>query len=174
MIIGIVALLAVLFLRIIPASPTLVDGDTLLIRNRRWRLSGYDSPESDQPGGREATAHLRAILAEGRSLGIVVGLDVYRRPVVSVLTRRGLLSWRMISAGHAHATGPLGVVPMLAARLAGRGLWGSGVPVVRPSRWRRDHPRSYGTPARQARRPRLRFDYDSRKGLRLPGGFRLP
>lgn len=174
MIIGILALLALLFLRIIPASPTLVDGDTIVIRNRRWRLGGYDSPEKDQPGGKEATAHLRGILAEGRSLGIVVGMDIYRRPVVSVLTRRGLLSWRMISAGHAHATGPLGLVPMLAARIAGRGVWGAGHPVVSPERWRREHPRTYGGPRRSGRSPRLRFDYDARRGLRLPGGFRLP
>lgn len=167
-----IVILAFLFLRPIPPRPVIVDGDTIMMRGRRWRLAGFDSPETNQPGGAAATRRLREILAEGWSLGIIVGVDAWRRPLAIVVTRRGPLSWRMIAAGHAHATGILGLPFVLVARLARRGIWEGRHEVVNPAKWRRDHPTIYGAPPR--RTPRLRFDYDSRKGLRLPGGFRLP
>jgi len=175
-VLAVLAVVAAACIRIVPAVPDgIVDADTIDVGRSRWRLAGYDSPERGQPGGTEATAHLRSLLAEGRSLGIATGFS-YGRLVVHVFTRRGPLAWRMMASGHAHSTSLTGLVPVLIARIARRGVWGAGHKVISPARWRAMHPH-HGGGQRQMRRPRrreLRFDYDGRKGLRLPGGFRLP
>lgn len=172
-------LIPLLFIRIVPKHVHIVDGDTIAVRNRKWRLAGFDAPEFDQPGGRQASAHLRDILAEGRTIGIVTGSDVYGRLVVRIITKRGPLASRMILAGWGHPESMFGWLLCLRARIGKRGVWASKKVVHTPRLWREMHPR----PERAGHRPQggrgsgrkgLNFDYNSRKGLKLPGGFIIP
>lgn len=178
---AIAAVAVLLFVRIVPRDVHIVDADTIAVGDRRWRLAGYDAPEHDQPGGSQASAHLRQILDEGRAIGIITGSDVYGRLVVRVITRRGPLAWRMMIAGWGHPESPLGWMPMLVARIARRGVWGIKGAVLTPRLWREMHPkpsRPGYRPARSSgggrRAPRLNMGYDHRKGLKLPGGFIIP
>lgn len=176
---ALVALAAILFIRIVPRHVHIVDGDTIAVRDRKWRLAGYDAPEFDQPGGRQASAHLRDILAEGRTIGIVTGSDAYGRLLVRIFTKRGPLASRMILAGWGHPEGMLGWFLCLRARIGKRGVWAKKGVVHTPRLWREMHPRAERGAYRPSqggkrRGPNLRFDYNPRKGLKLPGGFHLP
>lgn len=173
---GVVVALLLLFVRIVPAHPHIVDGDTIEFGNRRWRMAGFDAPEYDQPGGRQASAFLRDQLAGGRSIGIAGGTDIYGRRVIRIITRRGPLAFRMIRAGWAHPEGILGWMIMLYARIRRRGIWKTRGRVISPRVWREMRQRVRYTTVKPARAPktRLRFDYDPKKGLKLPGGFILP
>ena len=121
-------------LRTVPADARVVDGDSLRVRGQSWRLVGFDAPEWDQPGGREATDLLRRLLANGRTLAVLRGRDAYGRRLASVLTPRGPLAWRLAAAGAVHGEGAVGTVLTIAARLRGVGIW-SGRP-VHPRIWR--------------------------------------
>ena len=136
-----IALFAVLVLlaryrfRIVPADVRIVDGDTVRVRGDDWRLTGFDAPEWDQPGGKASTAHLATILRSGHTLAILRGLDAYDRPLATLITTRGPLSWRMALAGHAHGEGLVCSTLTLVARIARRGMW--GMPgTIRPRNWR--------------------------------------
>ena len=164
-----------LFVRIVPARPHIVDGDTVVFGNRRWRLAGFDAPEYDQPGGRQASAYLRDQLALGWSLGFAGGTDVYGRRLIHVLTRRGPLGTRMLLAGWGHPESMLGWPATLYARVLRRGIWKAKGRVISPRVWREMKQRVRYTTVKPARPgPKLRFDYDPRKGIKLPGGFILP
>lgn len=164
------------FIRIIPTSVKVIDGDTLELRGRRLRLKGYDAPEWNQPGGSEATAHLKRILAKGWCIGIASGSDAYGRRVVRIITRKGPLAWRMMVAGHAWPDGFLGWLPTLYARIRRRGLWAGPSPIVSPKTWRALHPRGTPVPPPFApkfmRKSRMRIRHD-RKGMHI-GGFTIP
>lgn len=177
--IGFVAVLMLIVVRTIPTYVEFIDGDTITVRGRRWRLGGYDAPEADQPGGTEATRRLQQILDQGRMIGIVTGIDPYGRLLVHVVTTRGLLSHRMCWSGHAHGEGVVGRLLAFTARMLGRGIWNGSHAVVTPRRWRDAHPRKgarqHAPRARRSsfRMPRMGQSY-GRDGLRLPGGFRIP
>ena len=168
---GIAAVLLLLFFRIVPSSPHIVDGDTIAFGNRRWRIAGYDAPEYDQPGGRQASAHLRDELARGWSIGIAGGIDAYGRRMIRVITRKGPLATRMMLSGWGHSASPLGWPFVLYARIRRRGVWKSRDQVFSPRAWRNAHQR--GLPQRRRRAPKLRFSY-GKQGLKLPGGFIIP
>ena len=171
--IAIAAVLLLLFFRIVPAEPHIVDGDTIAFANRHWRMAGYDAPEFDQPGGRQASAHVRDELARGWSIGIAGGTDVYGRRMIRILTRRGPLATRMMLAGWGHAASPLGWPFTLYARIRRRGVWKSRDRVVSPRAWREMNPRGGRMQKRRSRPLRLKFSY-GRQGLKLPGGFIIP
>lgn len=122
--------------RMVPASAVIVDGDTIRVDGTPWRITGYDAPEWDQPGGAAASGHLRALVREGRMFAIVRGWDVYGRPLATIITRRGPLSWRMVASGHAHGEGLVPSTLTLFARIARRGMWGIKGRVISPRMWR--------------------------------------
>lgn len=174
-----IAALCLLVIRRIPIDARIVDGDTIEVHGRRWRLSGYDAPEYDQPGGSQARERLRLILQTSRKIGVINGVDPYGRLMVTVFTTRGLLSHRMTWAGSAHGEGLDGYILTLLARLLGRGMWNGKHAVVTPRYWRATHPHptrrnQYVPRPKPFRMPRLGMGHDSRKGLKLPGGFHIP
>lgn len=122
--------------RMVSSDVTIVDGDTIRVGGVPWRITGYDAPEWDQPGGPAATGHLRALIREGRMFAIVRGWDAYGRPLATLITRRGPLSWRMALSGHAHGEGIVPGILTLYARIAGRGLWASRDVILSPRAWR--------------------------------------
>lgn len=135
------AVLVLLAVRLVPSGARIVDGDTMEVRGRKWRLVGYDSPERDQPGGKEASARLQSIVQGGLMIGIICGIDRYHRLLVRCYTLRGPLSWRMMGSGHGHATTRSGHIPTLYARARGVGIWDGRHEVVAPVFWRATHPR---------------------------------
>lgn len=122
--------------RILSKTTYVTDGDSIIVRGLDWRLKGYDAPEWDQPGGQEASLHLHKILGEGYSLAIVRGCDLYNRPLATVLTLRGPLSWRMSLAGHGHGEGFVAGFLTFIARILRRGLWGRPGGGILPRLWR--------------------------------------
>lgn len=88
---------------------SVTDGDTIRAGDERMRLCGIDAPEvanfgrPGEPGGDEATAHLRALTA-GREVAVYAtpqGRDRYGRLVVVLTVDGHDLSCRMIADGHA-------------------------------------------------------------------------
>lgn len=134
----ILVLLVLIFVRVVPRDAVVVDGDTIRVRDVSWRLSGFDAPEWNQPGGRQATAMLRAIVRRERSIAIVRSRDHYGRPLATILTLRGPVSWRMVVAGHAHGEGYVGGFLTGFAWVLRRGLWArrGRDEIVHPRVWR--------------------------------------
>lgn len=122
--------------RPVPTRAVMVDGDTIKVDGVKWRLTGFDAPEWNQPGGRQATAFLSHVLRTERCYAYVRGSDAYGRPLATIVTPRGPLSWRMAFAGHAHGEGHTGTALTVVARILGRGLWSGRGRVLRPAQWR--------------------------------------
>jgi endonuclease YncB( thermonuclease family) len=139
----IILALGVLFLKGVPTNCHVIDGDTIVIKGKKWRLSGFDAPEMSQPGGRQARSKLQDILRKRLSLGIVTGRDVYGRGVMKVITLKGPLSWRMCLAGWAHPAGMITSILFLFARLNKRGVWSLNERVIKPAYWREMHGMTY-------------------------------
>ncbi|MBP5638254.1 MAG: thermonuclease family protein, partial [Victivallales bacterium] len=82
------------------------DGDTLTLRDARGRkfkvrLYGIDSPESDQPMGRQAGAEL-ARLVKGKNVRVLSnGLDRFGRTVGRVYLERQYINLEMVKRGFA-------------------------------------------------------------------------
>lgn len=146
MLIAIVAIIAAALVRIVPPGGwSVVDGDTLRRRGRKYRLQGYDSPEWDQPHGPDARRALTAMLANDWSISVTTGIDRHGRRLVRMATRRGPVATRMIATGNGHAEDIPGMAIQMLARMAGRGLWRGRRP-VHPRTWRIAHPRQRRLP----------------------------
>jgi endonuclease YncB( thermonuclease family) len=74
--------------RLQPASIYVVDGDTIDVAGKRFRLVGFDTPETYEPRcdyelalGNAATKRLRDLVASGQPLDLVIlpGLDDHDR-----------------------------------------------------------------------------------------------
>ena len=126
---------AALTLRTVPRNAFIVDGDTIRVRGTAWRITGFDAPEWDQPGGGASTAHLRRIVQGSFGIAFVRGRDAYDRPLATILTCRGPLAWRMAWAGHAHGEGFVARIITRVARMRSVGLW-SHDRVISPRLWR--------------------------------------
>lgn len=82
------------------------DGDTLVVtvggREIKVRLSGIDSPESDQEFGREAKAALENTLSEHRVILKTEGEDQYGRTLARAFTPDGaFINLRLVETGFA-------------------------------------------------------------------------
>lgn len=127
-----------IFVRIVPRNARIVDGDTIRVRDVSWRLSGFDAPEWNQPGGSAATAALRAIVRREFAIAIIRRRDYYGRPLATILTVRGPLSWRMAAMGHGWGEGIVGRFLTGWAWVMRRGFWRERgrAPIVHPRDWR--------------------------------------
>lgn len=131
------------------------DGDTLVVRRPpqervRIRLAGIDAPETAQPCGAEAKAHLAGLAPQGARVAVQpLGIWTHGRRVAWVAARPGNapeadLSLAMVRAGYAYRypgqpCHPL-CEPLAAAEAAARearlGCWAAGAP-ERPWDYRR-------------------------------------
>jgi len=119
-----------------------IDGDTIeLSDGTRVRLHGIDTPEYDQPYGKEATRELNKLL--GRSVYVeTTDTDRYGRTVAALWTSDGVnVNLEMVCRGAAwwyerYARGDTGLRGCHeSARETNLGLW-DGDPVA-PWQWRR-------------------------------------
>jgi hypothetical protein len=83
----------------------------------------------------------------------------------------------MILAGYGHPESLIGRVLCLVARIRRKGVWNGKTTVYSPRIWRHMHGQSspYGYHrGRSYRKKKFDIKYDSKKGLKLPGGFIIP
>jgi len=125
------------------------DGDTVTCldetaRPRKIRLVGIDSPELDQPFGRESREALVRKLAGGRVRVAGDARDQHGRLLGTLWIDDRNLNRELVAEGWAWVYGGFRPDPELveaeaAARSARRGLWADAA-ARPPSAWRRDHP----------------------------------
>jgi len=85
------------------AEVRVIDGDTFETDTERVRLFGIDAPESDQPGGAQATAALRGFIGKVDPRCTEVDRDRYGRMVALCSVGGVDLSLAMVRAGRAVA-----------------------------------------------------------------------
>ena len=84
------------------------DGDTLTIvvdgtDRRKIRLYGIDTPELDQPWGREAENALQEKAMDKNVLARVSGIDRYKRVIADIFIGKRNINHEMVVEGHAWA-----------------------------------------------------------------------
>ncbi len=77
-----------------------IDGDTFAYRSERFRIRGYDAPETTEPGGFAATQRLDSLLHEGPVLAIPYGTDTYGRTLAEVFVNNRDVAEVMKEEGH--------------------------------------------------------------------------
>jgi micrococcal nuclease len=125
------------------------DGDTVTCIDeanhpQKIRLVGIDSPELNQPFGREASNALRQKLVGGRVRVEGDARDQHGRLLGTLWVDERNINRELVNDGWAWVFGGFNPEPDLldaetAARKARRGLW-SDPHAQTPSDWRRDHP----------------------------------
>ena len=80
-----------------------IDGDTVRFSDEKIRLNGIDSPESNQKGGKEATAYLKKLLSETASVKLKSHKkDRYGRTIADLYNKKQeSICLLMVKAGHA-------------------------------------------------------------------------
>jgi endonuclease YncB( thermonuclease family) len=125
--------------------PTVVDGDSLVLRGAKLRLEGIDAPEYLQmckngvqsyPCGREAQKHLEHLIAKRQVECKGWQNDKYGRLLVRCFINVLELNRQMVSSGWAVSYGDY-FVEETSARTAKRGVWQGEF--QRPSAWRKMH-----------------------------------
>jgi endonuclease YncB( thermonuclease family) len=104
----------------------IVDGDTLVVAGCRVRLFGIDAPETSQPEGDLARAHLVRLVGGAEVRVTPLDTDRHGRTVAAVHCDGRDLARAMAADGFARATGfwSWAYVPAeLGARWRRRGLW---------------------------------------------------
>ena len=84
------------------------DGDTITIitdakQTKKIRLSEIDTPERDQPWGRQATRALSKKVANKSIVAMVSGLDRYDRVIAEIFVGGRNINQEMVLEGHAWA-----------------------------------------------------------------------
>jgi len=125
------------------------DGDTVTCIDeanhpQKIRLVGIDSPELNQPFGREASNALQQKLVGGRVRVDGNARDQHGRLLGTLWVDERNINRELVNDGWAWVFGGFNPDPELldaetAARKAHRGLW-SDPHAQTPSDWRRDHP----------------------------------
>lgn len=97
-----------------PRSVYVIDGDTIDLDGERFRLVGFDTPETYSPQcdyelalGNEATRRLRELVASGELLDLIVlpGRDRYDRGLARLYVGRADVADILISDGLAREYG---------------------------------------------------------------------
>lgn len=127
-----------------------IDGDTIKVQLASGpinvRLDSIDTPEKNQPWGREATAALAQLVADRDVELDVVSQDRYARLVAQVFVGGVNVNAQLVKSGDAWAyrrylkkdIGPQYCAWEAAARAARRGLWSlPDAEWIFPSDWRR-------------------------------------
>jgi endonuclease YncB( thermonuclease family) len=77
-----------------------IDGDTIEISGRKFRLEGLHAPEVDEPGGAAATRFMRGLLADRRVACAPTGARSYDRLIaVCRLQGEGDIAAALVRAG---------------------------------------------------------------------------
>ena len=122
-----------------------IDGDTLVLDGKRIRLVGIDAPELRQvcqrdtrpwPCGKEAKAHLVALIGDATTTCEAGGSDRYGRLLAVCSSGRLDLNAAMVGAGYAIAFGAYEVEEK-GARAKRLGIWSGTFDA--PRTWRRTH-----------------------------------
>lgn len=134
-----------------------VDGDTIHVLlssgDITVRFFAIDTPESNQPGGPEATAFLSGLVLDREVALEVVNQDRYDRLVARVMLGERDVNASLVRAGHAWVYRYFARDPQLcreeaAARGAHRGLWAAPpTSWIYPADWRRLRNKKIESPA---------------------------
>lgn len=127
----------------------ITDGDTVKLQTAnkqeiRVRLYGIDSPEQDQPHGKEATKALAKLLRQQQVTAEVIDTDRYGRLVARLFVGQDEINHEMIKQGHAwfykqYASSWHLRLAQYQAQYRQSGLW--ALPAeqrIPPWEWRRD------------------------------------
>ena len=124
-----------------------IDGDTITIitdtqQTRKIRLSEIDTPERDQPWGRQASRALSEKVANKSIVAKVSGVDRYDRVIAEIFVGERNINHEMVSEGHAWAYRRYLKNDYLLeleriAKENGLGLWGLTKDPIPPWQWRR-------------------------------------
>ena len=123
------------------------DGDTITIitgdqQTKKIRLSEIDTPERDQPWGRQASRALSKKVANKSIVAKVSGVDRYDRVIAEIFVGERNINHEMVSEGHAWAYRRYLKNNHLlelerTAQEKGLGLWGITKDPIPPWQWRR-------------------------------------
>ncbi|MDC0069596.1 thermonuclease family protein [Gammaproteobacteria bacterium] len=124
-----------------------VDGDTITIitdaqQTQKIRLSEIDTPERDQPWGRQASRALSKKVANKLIVAKVSGVDRYDRIIAEIFVGERNINHEMVSEGHAWAyrrylKNDYFLELERIAKENGLGLWGLTEGPIPPWQWRR-------------------------------------
>ena len=125
-----------------------IDGDTITIitdarQTKKIRLSEIDTPERDQPWGRQASRALSKKVANKSIVAKVSGVDRYDRVIAEIFVEERNINHEMVSEGHAWAYRRYLKNDHLlelerTAKEKGLGLWGLTKDSIPPWQWRRE------------------------------------
>ena len=123
------------------------DGDTITIvtdaqQTKKVRLSEIDTPERDQPWGRQAAVALSNKVANKSIVAKVSGVDRYGRVIAEIFVGEKNINYEMVLEGHAWAYRRYLKNDYLLeleqiAKANGFGLWGLTKEPIPPWEWRR-------------------------------------
>ena len=124
-----------------------IDGDTITIiteaqQTKKIRLSEIDTPERDQPWGRQASRALSKKVANKSIVAKVSGVDRYDRVIADIFVGERNINQEMVSEGHAWAYRRYLKNDYLlelerVAKEKGLGLWGLTQDPIPPWQWRK-------------------------------------
>ena len=122
-----------------------IDGDTVHVFSKgevlKVRLVEIDTPEMDQPHGKEAKEYLENLLKDGYINLDISGTDIYKRKLGRIYWKEKDINRLMVKSGHAwvydqYVTDQTFYEDQNYARSRKLGLWESNDP-IQPWEWRR-------------------------------------
>ena len=122
-----------------------IDGDTVHVFSKgevlKVRLVEIDTPEMDQPHGKEAKEYLENLLKDGYINLDISGTDIYKRKLGRIYWKEKDINRLMVKSGHAwvydqYVTDQTFYEDQNYARSRKLGLWENNDP-IQPWEWRR-------------------------------------